>query len=73
MVFCLMVDSVSGLQHTGFPSHPKVEHSYETFRKAKWHKAKKQFITLGDILPTDAQNKQREHRCAQTQFKDTAA
>ena len=28
--------------YTGFPRCLKVEHSYETFRKMKWRKVKKQ-------------------------------
>lgn len=30
----------SFFSNTGFPSHPKAEHSCETFSKAKWYKVK---------------------------------
>ena len=37
---------------TGFPHYLKVEHSYETFPKPKWYKAKKQLssIYMGKIF-----------------------
>ena len=57
---------------TGFPHHPKVEHSYESFYKVYRNGESKEAITLGHILLTNAQI-EIKHRCSRAQFKAMVA